>query len=93
MVDDVSEAEKTLRFLELENAQKASQAVRLERYLGRELGVLVESGSTRTEDGLTGHSTCHKVVNFVGDHSLVGEIVNIRINEVKTNSLFGELVN
>lgn len=92
MEDDVTDAEKTLRFLELEKAQKASQNRRLTRYLGAEVSVLVENRSTRTENGLTGHSTCHKIVNFVGSDDLLGQVVNVKINEIKTNSLFGELV-
>ncbi|MBL8181237.1 MAG: tRNA (N6-isopentenyl adenosine(37)-C2)-methylthiotransferase MiaB [Blastocatellia bacterium] len=92
MEDDVTDAEKTLRFLELEKEQKASQNRRLTRYLGAEVSVLVENRSTRTENGLTGHSTCHKIVNFVGSDDLLGQVVNVKINEIKTNSLFGELV-
>lgn len=92
MEDDVSEGEKTLRFLELERVQKEIQARRTQRYLGRTLSVLVERRATRTPNGLTGHSTCHKVVNFVGDDSLIGKIVDVLVTEVKINSLFGELV-
>ena len=92
MDDSVSFAEKTLRFLELENAQKASQQKRLERYNNAVLEVLAEGASARTESGITGHSTCHKVVNFVGNRSLLGSIVNIKITEVKVNSMFGEVV-
>ncbi|CAN5392614.1 tRNA (N6-isopentenyl adenosine(37)-C2)-methylthiotransferase MiaB [soil metagenome] len=91
MVDDVSEAEKTLRFLELENAQKRMQNKRLQRYINRTLKVLVESRSSRNKMGLTGHSTCHKIVNFEGPERLLGRIVDVRITDIKTNSLFGEV--
>lgn len=91
MEDDVSPAEKTIRFVELENAQKAIQQNRLQRYLKQTLKVLVEGSSSRTENGLTGHSTCHKVVNFEGEKSLLGRIVSVRITEIKSNSLFGEV--
>ena len=90
MPDDVSPAEKTLRFLELENAQKSIQAKRLQRYLDQKLKVLTEGKSSRTM-GLTGHSTCHKVVNFAGSKDLLGSVANVRITEIKTNSLFGEV--
>lgn len=90
MEDDVSPAEKTLRFLELESAQKRIQATRLERYLKQSLKVLVEGTSSR-DGGLTGHSTCHKVVNFNGPTYLLGKIVNVRITQIKANSLFGEV--
>lgn len=91
MLDDVSPAEKTLRFLELEKAQKASQNKRLQRYPDAELKVLVEGHSARTLDGLTGHSSCHKVVNFAGKPEMLGKIVDVRITEIKANSLFGEI--
>jgi len=54
------------------------------------LKVLVEGSSART-DALTGHSTCHKVVNFNGSTELLGKIVDVRITEIKANSLFGEV--
>jgi len=92
MEDSVSFAEKTLRFLELENEQKASQQKRLERYNEKVLEVLAEGASARTENGITGHSTCHKVVNFVGDRSVLGSLVNIKITQVKANSMFGEAI-
>ena len=91
MVDDVSEAEKTLRFMELEKTQKRIQNNRLRRYLNKVLKVLVEGASSRTSDGLTGHSTCHKVINFEGSSDLLGKIVDVRITQIKANSLFGEV--
>lgn len=92
MADSVSAAEKTLRFLELEKAQKRIQTNKLQRYLNQVLKVLVEGSSVRDSGGLTGHSTCHKVVNFRGLSELLGKIVDVRISEVKVNSLFGEVV-
>lgn len=90
MVDDVSLAEKTLRFLELEKTQKVIQNKRLQRYVNKVLKVLVEGTSSR-DGGLTGHSTCHKVVNFAGSSDLLGQIVDVRITKIKANSLFGEV--
>jgi tRNA-2-methylthio-N6-dimethylallyladenosine synthase len=90
--DDVSEAEKTDRFLRLESVQRQAQNRVFANYLGRTLSVLAERKSTRSDSDLVGHSTCHKVVNFPGGASLEGEIVPVRITETKTNSLYGELV-
>lgn len=91
MEDDVTPEEKTRRFLALEKVQKANQAKGLQRYLGKELKVLVERPSTRDPEDLTGHSTCHKIVNFKGSDDLLGTIVDVRISDVKANSLFGEV--
>ena len=92
MSDDVSPAEKTLRFMELERAQKHSQDRQLQKYLNKVLKVLPETASSRSDSGLTGHSTCHKIVNFEGSNEMLGQIVDVRITEIKTNSLFGEVV-
>jgi len=92
MQDNVSPAEKTLRFMELEKAQKQLQHSNLQRYLNKTLKVLAERESTRTEGGLTGHSTCHKVVNFRGSGDRLGKITDVRITEVNPNSLFGEII-
>ncbi len=89
--DSVSADEKTRRFLELERRQKLSQQNSLHRYNDKVLKVLVERSSSRTLSGMSGHSTCHKVVNFEGPAELLGSIVDVRITDIKANSLFGEL--
>ena len=91
MDDDVTPGEKKLRFLELERVQKRTQYERLQRYLGKHVQVLAERVSTRSEEDISGHSTCHKLVNFRGSKDLIGKLVDVRIRELKTNSLFGEV--
>ena len=90
--DNVPETEKTARFLELEKVQRAAQEKIYSSYIGRKLSVLAEKQSSRSADDLSGHSTCHKVVNFRGDSSLEGEIVEVVVTAAKTNSLYGTLV-
>jgi tRNA-2-methylthio-N6-dimethylallyladenosine synthase len=90
LADDVSVTGKAERFFRLENAQREVQRSIFKSYIGRELSVLAERQSTRSESDLVGHSTCHKVVNFPGDASVAGEIVTVKITEAKTNSLYGE---
>ena len=91
MTDDVRADEKTERFRELESLQKRSQATSQLRYIGRSLKVLVEKRSGFSATQVSGHSTCHKVVNFDAPESLLGQIVDVKITEVKSNSLFGTL--
>ncbi|HMQ03988.1 MAG TPA: tRNA (N6-isopentenyl adenosine(37)-C2)-methylthiotransferase MiaB [Pyrinomonadaceae bacterium] len=93
MDDNVLPHEKTRRFRELEAIQRTVQGERMRRYVGRTLDVLVEKRATRSECQVTGHSTCHKVVNFEGTDDLFGRIVKVKISEVKPNSLLGELCN
>jgi tRNA-2-methylthio-N6-dimethylallyladenosine synthase len=87
--DSVPDQEKTARFLELEAAQRKNQERIYRSYVGRTLQVLVERQSSRSENDLSGHSTCNKVVNFAGDRMLEGEIVAVTVTAAKTNSLYG----
>lgn len=89
MPDDVAPEEKTRRFLELENLQKLNQARALNQMLNKSVEVLAEKKSSKNEIELSGHTTCHKVVNFKGLKSHLGALKNVRITAVKTNTLYG----
>ncbi len=92
MTDDVSEAEKSERFNQLEKVQKRLQSESLSRYNGRTVSVLAEKISAKSDGDLSGHTTCHRVVNFKCERSMLGNIVDVRITEAKSNSLYGEAV-
>ena len=62
-------------------------------YVGRTLSVLAEKESARSSEDMTGHSTCHKVVNFRARQTQPGEIVDVVISEAKPYSLYGALAN
>lgn len=89
--DTVSESDKTQRFLELDKILRFHQDIIFQSYVGRTLEVLVEKVSVKNEEQVSGHSTCHKVVNFDGHQELLGKIVRVKIAEAKSNSLYGEL--
>jgi tRNA-2-methylthio-N6-dimethylallyladenosine synthase len=90
--DDVPAQEKTARFLALEERQREIQNKIYAGYVGREVSVLAEGESAKSAEDLTGHSTCHKVVNFRGQSHLTGQVVRVRIEEAKANSLYGQVV-
>jgi tRNA-2-methylthio-N6-dimethylallyladenosine synthase len=90
--DDVSREEKSARFMKLDNAQRRLQKQIYQSYLGRELNVIVERQSSKAASDMTGHSTCHKVVNFPGNDAMLGNIVQVRITQAKQNSLYGEVI-
>jgi tRNA-2-methylthio-N6-dimethylallyladenosine synthase len=88
--DTVSDNEVATRFGSLETLQKEIQAKIFSSYIGSTLSVLVEGGSTKSNADVTGHSTCHKVVNFPGEASLSGQIISVKIASAKAHSLYGE---
>jgi tRNA-2-methylthio-N6-dimethylallyladenosine synthase len=90
MPDDVSPKDKTRRFLELEKLQKLNQSKALSSLLNKTVEVLAEKKSNKNELELSGHTTCHKVVNFKGLTDDLGSLKQVRISEVKANTLYGE---
>ena len=90
--DNVSRQEKTARFLALERVQRRIQRKIYESYLGREVQVLVEGASSRSETDKTGHSTCHKVINFPGASVALGQVARVQVRTANPNSLYGELL-
>ena len=87
--DEISAPEKSERYARLDRLQRDVQRKLYTEYIGRRVSVLVEGVSTRSDEDVTGHSTCHKVVNFKGNSRLPGQIVEVLITEAKSNSLYG----
>lgn len=90
--DVIPETEKTARFIALENLQESIQHKIYNDYVGRNVSVLVEKQSARSNEDMTGHSTCHKVVNFRTEQTKPGELVDVLISQAKPYSLYGKLV-
>ncbi len=61
------------------------------RFLNKTVKVLVDGVSKSDDTVLAGYSEHNKLVNFKGDPSLVGKIIDIRIKEAKTWFLLGEV--
>lgn len=93
LTDDVPEEIKKNRFLELESRQREIQSKIYDSYVGRTVSVLVEGESAKSPDDVTGHSTCHKVVNFSASSTQKGEVAQVLITKAKINSLYGERLN
>lgn len=85
--------EVKLRRLQRLQAQINKQARAIsESMLGTVQKVLVDGRSRRDENELTGRTENNRIVNFVGSDRLMGQLVDIRITEVFTNSLRGEVL-
>ncbi len=89
--DKITAEVKTKRFLALEELIRKNQRLVFEDYHDKIFKVLVEKVSIKHHTQLSGHTTCQKVVNFMGNKDLLGKIVNVRVAESKTNTLYGEM--
>jgi len=92
MPDEVSEAEKTRRIVELQALQREIQGELFAAAIGRTERVLLDAKSRRREWELSGRTSGNTVVNLPGDPTWVGRIVPVRITGANPNSLRGEAV-
>lgn len=82
-----------LKRLQRLQAQIIKQAKAIsEKMIGTTQKVLVEGKSRRDSEELTGRTENNRIVNFAGSERLIGQMVDIKITEVYTNSLRGEIV-
>ena len=64
---------------------------RNERFVGRTVRVLVEDVSKNNDGTLTGRGLPVRPIHFVGDRSLIGQFVNVKITKNETYCLVGEI--
>ncbi|WP_318470705.1 tRNA (N6-isopentenyl adenosine(37)-C2)-methylthiotransferase MiaB [Photobacterium leiognathi] len=89
---DLPEEVKKERLYELQQ-QINTQAMRYSRQmLGTEQRILVEGPSKKNVMELRGRTENNRVVNFEGSADLIGQFVDVKITDIFTNSLRGELV-
>ena len=92
MVDNVTLEEKEARLQRLnEIVNKYSKENNL-KYLNKIVPVLLENVSEKNDEYLAGYTDTMKLVNVKAPKEYLGKIVNVKITDVKTWSLDGELV-
>ena len=64
-----------------------------DKYLNKIVPVLIEGYSEKDSTKLMGYTDTMKLVNVDGNCENIGKIVNVKINEIKTWSMDGEIVN
>ncbi len=88
--DGLSRQEKQERLAHLQNRQRQRTVERSRSFVGTRQQVLVE-GTSKRGGQLTGRTSGNRVVNFPGDLSLLGSLVDVKIIRSYPNSLLGEL--
>lgn len=92
MKDNVPLKEKQERLQRLNEVVNEYMQKQNERFAEAIVEVLVDGPSKKNSSILAGYTPHNKLVNFAGNSSLIGKIVKVKITEVKTWSLNGELV-
>ena len=92
MKDDIPLEIKEKRLYELNDLVNKYAKENNEKYLGKTVPVLLESISEKNENMLMGYTDTMKLVNVKADKDKIGQIVNVKITDVKTWSLDGEII-
>ena len=92
MPDAIPEAEKSRRLTVLQETQREIQSKRNASLVNTRFEVLV-SGKSRRENQWSGHTSCHRVINFTSqEQNLLGTYVQVLATGAGPNSLVGEQV-
>ena len=78
---------------ELKNLIKNQSLSYSEKMVGKTERVLVEGVSLKRSTEVFGRTDNNKVINFSGDRELISKFVDVRIDEMRTNTLHGTYLN
>ncbi|MDT7525158.1 MULTISPECIES: tRNA (N6-isopentenyl adenosine(37)-C2)-methylthiotransferase MiaB [Pseudidiomarina] len=90
--DDVSEATKKQRLQLLQQRINQQAHAHARRMLGTEQRILVIGPSKKDPMELSGRTENNRVVNFIGEPSMIGKFVDVKITDVFVNSLRGDVL-
>lgn len=88
-VEESAKSDRLTRLLQTHRDQAFELA---QKYVGRELNVLVEESFHREENLSVGRTTQNKIVHFATDQNLVGKTVPVKITQAAPSNLKGEWV-
>ena len=92
LADDTPHEVKLRRLQHLQGVINASIRRISDSRLGTVQRILVEGASKRDATELMGRTECNRVVNFVGQPRLIGQLVDVRITETRSYTLRGEVL-
>ena len=92
MPDQVDEALKEQRNVDLLDLTNAIIRKKLEALVGTQVEVLCEGPSKNNPLRLTGRTRGNKIVIFEGDERLIGQIFPVRVTRTSGFCLYGEPV-
>ena len=92
MEDNISLDEKNKRLYKLNDLINKYSKEANDKYLEKIVPVLIEGFSEKDETMLMGYTDTMKLINVKGNKELIGTIVDVKITDVKTWSMDGEVV-
>ena len=91
MADNVSLEAKEKRLYKLNELINKYSKEANDKYLNKTVPVLIEGTSEKDDSMLMGYTDTMKLVNVKGNKENIGKIINVKIKEIKTWSMDGEI--
>jgi len=91
MADNVTLEEKNERLYKLNELINKYSKEANDKYINKIVPVLIEGKSEKDENMLMGYTDTMKLVNVKADKKYIGKIINVKIKEIKTWSMDGEI--
>ena len=92
MIDNVTIEEKKERLAFLKKTIDDLSKNKSQLIIGKETEILVEGKSSKYKNMVTGRTTNNKIINVLGDKSLIGKILNVKIKQLENKTLLGEIL-
>jgi tRNA-2-methylthio-N6-dimethylallyladenosine synthase len=92
LTDNTTDLIKKHRLAILQDVIASNAATVNQQMVGGTQSVLVDGISRKSETQVTGRTENNRKVNFTGDKNLIGQFVDVKITEARSNSLVGEYV-
>ena len=92
LADDVPEEETTRRIVALQALQRDIQSGLNEQLVGQTVAVLVDAGSRRREEELSGRTSTNVVVNLPGPPVWIGRTLPVHVERAGPHSVWGRAV-
>jgi len=92
LADNVTLETKKQRLAKLQDALNKNTNKISDNMVGTVEPVLVTGSSKKSAQEISGRTENNRIVNFAGNSRLVGKIVQVKIVDVYTNSLRGEII-
>ncbi|MDD3613536.1 MAG: tRNA (N6-isopentenyl adenosine(37)-C2)-methylthiotransferase MiaB [Clostridia bacterium] len=90
--DKISIEEKKERLAKLIEIQSKISRMKNDAYIGKVKEVLVEGRSKTNDKVLTGRTRENKIVNFLADEKVIGQLIRVKITKARSWSLEGEVL-
>ena len=91
MADNVTQEEKNERLYKLNELINKYSKEANDKYLNKIVPVLIEGTSEKDDSMLMGYTDTMKLVNVKAPKENIGKIINVKIKEIKTWSMDGEI--